>query len=131
MRRSIGHHFWARHVILLASIAVLALAQTPPAANPDIVVVAEPTARNLIKHMVDPEYPATARQFRMGGVVMASITIGTDGKVESVAEIKGNQILQGSVRSALQKWLFSPYMRDGKPVRMRTTLSFMFTVRGS
>ncbi len=129
MRRSIGHHFLARHLTLLATITVLALAQTPPAANPNIVAVAESTARNLIKHKVDPEYPATARQFHMGGAVVASVTIGTDGKVESVAEIKGNQILQGSVRSALQKWVFSPYLRDGKAVRMRTTLSFVFVVR--
>lgn len=88
--------------------------------------VSETQARLSIKYKVDPEYPATARQFHLFGVVVAQITVGPDGKVESVDDASGNQILQGAVKSALRKWVFSPFLVDGKPSRVKTSMTFSF-----
>jgi TonB family protein len=77
---------------------------------------------------VDPEYPATARQFHMAGDVSAEIVIGVDGKVESVLSTTGNQLLQGPAKAALRKWVFEPYVVDGVGVRVRTRITFRFKI---
>lgn len=103
-------------------LAALAVAQQDEKAT----FVSESAARQHIKVKVDPEYPATARQFRIAGDVIARITIGTDGKVETVDETNGNMLLQASVKTVLRKWVFMPYVVEGKAVRVKTSLSFNF-----
>jgi TonB family protein len=90
------------------------------------VHVSEIEARQRIKYRVDPEYPATARQFRIGGEVVAVITIGADGKVESIDGVKGVQILTAPVVAALRKWIFSPFIQDGMPIRVQTSITILF-----
>jgi periplasmic protein TonB len=88
--------------------------------------VAEAVARQSVKYRVDPEYPATARQFKIAGDVITQITIGTDGKVESIDDASGNQLLKASATAALRKWVFSPFVKDGKPVKVQTSITFQF-----
>ena len=80
----------------------------------------------MIKFKVEPEYPATARQFHIAGEVITHVTVGQDGKVESIDDAKGNLILQASVKTVLRKWMFSPYVFEGKPTRFKTSLTFGF-----
>jgi TonB family protein len=110
--------------ILVATLA--AAAQTGPSNGAQPPLVSEAHVKQAIKYKVDPEYPATARQFRVTGVVVAEFTIGTDGKVESVDSATGNQLLTGAVKTALRKWVFTPFEMDGKPIRVRSTMTFTF-----
>jgi TonB family protein len=74
----------------------------------------------------EPEYPATARQFHVGGEVVAEFIVGLDGKVENVEITKGSPILRDPVIKALRKWSFSPFKVDGHPRRVKSTLAFEF-----
>lgn len=129
MGRFTSSHFRAGQLPLLVIVAVLASAQTPPAGDAKVLFVSETVARQMVKVKVDPEYPATARQFHMAGEVVAQITVGPDGKIETLNEVTGNQILQSSVKMALRRWVFSPYLTDGKPIRFRTIMTFAFRIR--
>jgi TonB family protein len=111
---------------LRAICIVLAVCFSAIAQSDKPMRVTEPVARQSVKYRVDPEYPATARQFKIAGDVIARITIGTDGKVESIDEATGNQLLKTSATSALRKWIFLPFARDGKPVRVQTSITFQF-----
>jgi TonB family protein len=114
---------------LLSVTVVLAMVATVAATGQTdgkAAFVSEAVARGLVRYKVDPEYPATARQFKISGDVVAQVTIGPDGKVENVGEAKGNMILQGSVKAVLRKWVFNPYFVEGKPARVTTSLSFTF-----
>jgi TonB family protein len=106
--------------------APIVYAQAPAAGDAKAILLNETVVRQMIKYKIDPEYPATARQFHIFGDVVVQVTIGADGKVESVDEARGNQLLQGSVKSALRKWVFSPYLADGKAARVRTSMTFSF-----
>ena len=90
------------------------------------VVISDRSFREAAHSRVEPEYPATARQFRVGGEVVAVVTVGLDGKVESVAISKGNALLNTAVVAALKKWTFTPFMADGHPVKVKSTVTFVF-----
>lgn len=74
----------------------------------------------------DPEYPAAARQFRLSGEVVVELTVGVDGKVENVEVTKGKPILNDAVLRAVRRWSFQPFVVDGRPRRVKSTLSFNF-----
>ena len=105
---------------LLIVLGTLCLGQSAP------VVLSDKAVREAAKFHVEPEYPAAARQFRVSGEVIAEMTVGLDGKVESVTIAKGNPLLSASVVAALKKWTFAPFNVDGHPSRVKSTLTFAF-----
>jgi len=109
----------------LSLVVIRVEAQAPPGGD-KLVFISESSARQLVKYKVEPEYPATARQFHIAGEVIAQLTVGPDGKVETIDEAKGNLILQASVKTVLRKWIFGPYVPEGKPTRFKTSLTFSF-----
>jgi TonB family protein len=84
------------------------------------------TARQVAKVRPEPEYPATARQFRLSADVVAEFTVGLDGKVEKVAITQGHPMFNSAVIAAVKRWAFDPYMVDGHPMKFRSTLTFNF-----
>jgi periplasmic protein TonB len=74
----------------------------------------------------EPEYPAAARQFRLGGEVVVECTVSLEGKVENVTVKTGQPLLNDAVVRAVRKWTFAPYMVDGHPRRVKSTLVFDF-----
>jgi TonB family protein len=117
-------------ILYTVSVAVLAHA----AANPDpsrdtndpVIVLSGHAIREAAVFRQEPEYPAAARQFRLSGEVVAEFTIGLDGKVENVAITKGRPILNDAVIRAVRKWSFSPFVVDGHPRKVKSTLTFDF-----
>jgi TonB family protein len=116
---------------ILSALFFIALAHG--AANPDPtanvddrIFLPSPALRQAALFHQEPEYPAAARQFRLSGEVVIELTVGVDGKVENVAITKGYPILNDAVVRAVKKWSFSPYMVDGHPRRLKSTLSFNF-----
>ncbi len=111
-------------------VAVLAHAEENPdtthVADTGIIVISSHAIRAAAVVHQEPEYPATARQFRMSGEVVAEFVVGMDGKVENVSITKGSPILSDAVLRALRKWSFSPFKVDGRLRRVKSTLSFNF-----
>ncbi len=124
LRRSAG--------IVSTSLFVVVLAHA--AANPDpsreadneVIVMNSHAIRQAAVFRQEPEYPAAARQFRLSGDVVAEFTVGLDGKVENVTTSKGCPLLTEAVSRALRKWTFSPFIVDGRPRRVKSTLTFDF-----
>jgi TonB family protein len=88
--------------------------------------VSEEEAKKAITSKVNPEYPAMARQMRLGGKVQVDAYIDTDGKVEKVQVVNGNALLTSAAVNAVKRWKFSPFTTDGKPVRAVAGFSFNF-----
>ena len=91
-----------------------------------IVVVSSSALRQAATFHQEPEYPAAARQFRLSGEVVVELTVGEDGKVENVEVTKGRPILNDAVVRAVRKWAFSPFVMEGHPRKVKSTLSFNF-----
>jgi TonB family protein len=90
------------------------------------VVVPSSTIREAAHFKLDPEYPPAARQFRLGGEVVVDVTVGLDGKVENVVVTKGRPILNDAVVRAVRRWSFTPFIVDGRPRKVKSTLTFNF-----
>jgi TonB family protein len=110
-------------------VAVVAQGEGPDTTHDSdngVLVVSTHAIREAAVVHQEPEYPAAARQFRMSGEVVAEFVVGVDGKVENVSITKGSPILSDAVVRALRKWSFSPFKVDGRPRRVKSTLSFNF-----
>jgi TonB family protein len=80
----------------------------------------------LVRHRVDPEYPAAARRQNLQGVIPLDVLIGNDGSVLKVRALGGPQILAQAAVDALRWWRFEPYRIQGKAVVAETTVAVEF-----
>jgi len=85
----------------------------------------------LIKE-VKPEYTPEARAAKIQGTVLLSAVVLEDGTVDDVAVIRSLDTkygLDGQAVKAAKQWLFSPGMKDGKPIAVKITIELAFTLR--
>jgi protein TonB len=80
----------------------------------------------LITHRVDPEYPAAGRHAKLEGVIALDVVVGRDGSVVEIHALNGPDVLAKAALEALRWWRFEPYLVDGKPVVVETTVAVEF-----
>ena len=73
----------------------------------------------------DPVYPNGAQG--VGGTVVMSAHIGKDGHVINLAVVAGPQVLQAAAVNAVKQWTYRPYMLNGEPVDVMTSIVVNFT----
>ena len=85
----------------------------------------------LIKE-VKPEYTPEARAAKIQGTVLLSAVVLEDGTVDNVTVLRSLDTkygLDGQAVKAAKQWMFSPGMKDGKPVAVKVTIELAFTLR--
>lgn len=75
-----------------------------------------------------PVYPAAARSMRMTGLVKVEVVVNEKGEVSEVQSTSGPSILQGAAETAIRKWKFKPFVRDGQPVKATGYVNFNFAL---
>jgi TonB family protein len=63
--------------------------------------------RKLITR-VEPEYPETLKNLKIGGTVRVKISIAARGNVENVQVLGGNPILGEAAQTAVKQWVYAP-----------------------
>lgn len=115
---------WIWGTFLLLSCALLVVAQEAPA---PVDVPAESLRKSLI-HRVEPVYPPLARQARIQGTVVLKVTVNKAGEVRATEVISGHPMLVPSALEAVKQWRYTPYMQDGEPVEVTTTIEVHFQI---
>jgi TonB family protein len=82
-------------------------------------------AKHLIKK-VEPVTPPIAKVAKIGGPVAADIVIALDGSVESVKITSGAPLLLQAATAAIKQWKFDPFIENGYPIRVRTSVEVVF-----
>lgn len=77
---------------------------------------------------VQPAYPADAKAAGVSGMVVLHVIVGKDGTVENLQVISGPEMLQKSAMDAVTQWTYKPYLLNGEPVQVDTTVTVMFTL---
>ena len=83
------------------------------------------TSGMLIKKTT-PVYPAIAKTARVSGTVVLQASIDKSGVLENIRVVSGPAMLQQSALDAVKSWRYKPYLLDGKPVEVDTTLNVVF-----
>jgi protein TonB len=111
-------------VLACAGLAVLAAAQT--AKTPKRLRVSPRVAEELKTHSVDPTYPRESRDKGIQGEVILQATIDTKGNIGSLKAVKGDPILADASIEAVKQWKYKPFLLDGEPIEVETTIKVVF-----
>ena len=107
----------------------------PPAVKPapknGPVHVSSGVATGQLLAPIQPVYPAIAKAARIQGTVVVQAVISKDGKIENLHVISGPPMLQGAATEAIQRVRYRPFMLNGEPVEVETTINVIFTLGGS
>jgi TonB family protein len=105
-------------------------AGAPPATVPEVVRISSGVASGNLIHKVSPIYPPDARNARIGGSVIMHARIGRDGLVHNVTLVSGPPELTKAAMGAVEQWRYRPYLLNGNPVEVQTTIQVNFNIAG-
>ena len=92
-----------------------------------VTVPAREMAGNKVAGPV-PKYPEAAKKAKIQGTVVLNAVIGKDGAVEKLIVVSGPKELQESSLDAVRQWTYKPYLLNGDPVEVKTTISVIYTL---
>jgi hypothetical protein len=87
------------------------------------------TLLGLILVSDPPHYPVSAKSRHVEGSPKFDVVIGTDGRILSKSlSNKADPDLTDAARQAMTHWIYRPYLIDGIPVQVKTTITINFTL---
>jgi len=75
-------------------------------------------------------YPLDAQRNGVQGRVLVKFLISETGDVESAEAVSGDPLLTPAAVAAAKKCKFRPYIKNGRPVKVSTTIPFDFALAG-
>jgi TonB family protein len=78
---------------------------------------------------VQPVYPPDAKAAGIEGTVILSAVIGKDGKIENLQVVSGPAELTRSALDAVRQWTYRPYLVNGDPVAVETTITVNYSLQ--
>jgi TonB family protein len=82
-----------------------------------------------VLHKVQPVYPSSAKEAKIQGEVVLHAIIDENGKVEQIAVVSSpdNALSQSSIE-AVRQWTYKPYLLNGRPTAVDTTINVNFSL---
>ncbi len=103
----------------------------PKVATPQRVRVSAGVQEGMLIHKVQPTYPPLARTARIQGAVVLQAVISKAGTIENLHLVSGQPMLVQNAMDAVKQWRYLPYILNGEPVEVETTITVNFTLSGS
>jgi protein TonB len=88
------------------------------------VDVPELSERALLLEQPRPVYPPNAAGKQ--GTVSLHVLIGRDGTVQDAKFLQGSLVFARAAIDSVRQWKFRPYIINGRPVSVETTLTVQF-----
>jgi protein TonB len=96
--------------------------------TPQRVRISQGVTKGLLVHRVEPTYPTLARSARVQGEVVLSAIIDTNGAITNLQLVSGHPMLVPAALSAVREWRYKPYLLNGQPVEVETTITVIFSL---
>ena len=77
---------------------------------------------------VNPVYPPDAKAKGIQGSVILDAEIAKDGRVKSLRVVTGPPVLTAAAVEAVRQWTYTPYLLNGQPTEVRTTITVNFNL---
>jgi periplasmic protein TonB len=101
-------------------------APPPKVATPQKLRVSSGVIEGLKLNAPTPTYPQMARIAHIQGDVILQATISKSGIVENLRGVSGHPILIQAALDAVRQWKYKPYILNGEPVEVETTIRVQF-----
>jgi len=95
---------------------------------PQRVRISQGVTKGLLIHRVEPSYPPLARAARVQGDVVLTAVISVNGEIENLQLVSGHPMLVPAAISAVKQWRYKPYLLNGQPVEVETTITVIFSL---
>ncbi|HVP50998.1 MAG TPA: TonB family protein [Terriglobales bacterium] len=105
-------------------------AAVPKVAAPTRIRVSAGVQEGNLINRVTPLYPAIAKAARIAGTVVIQAEISKQGTIENLRVLSGHPMLVQSALDAVKQWRYKPYLLNGEPVPVETTITVNFTLAG-
>ena len=73
-------------------------------------------------------YPVLAKSARVQGQVVMTAIIDSKGQIQDLQLVSGHPMLVPAAIAAVTKWRYRPYLLNGQPVEVETTITVIFTL---
>jgi protein TonB len=77
-----------------------------------------------------PVYPPIAKAAHVGGTVVLHAIISKTGAITSLQAVSGPDMLKGAALDAVKQWRYKPYLLNGEPTEVDTTITVNFNLNG-
>ncbi|MGO8756767.1 MAG: TonB family protein [Terracidiphilus sp.] len=94
--------------------------------NPEAVAVSPKVMAGNLLTKVPPKYPDEAKKARIQGTVVLNAVIGKDGTVHDLTVVSGPEELRESSVDAVRQWVYKPFLLNGEPVVVKTTVNIIY-----
>ena len=116
---------------VMGSILSATNAPAPKVAPPTRIRVSSGVTQGLLVRRIEPQYPQMAKIARVQGAVVLAAVIGKDGTIENLHVVStASPLLNAAAVEAVKQWKYRPYILNGEPVEVDTTVTVNFTLSG-
>lgn len=77
---------------------------------------------------VEPVYPPDAKAAKLNGTVVLHAIIGKDGTIKELSVLSGPDQFRESALTAVKQWVYRPYLLNGNPVEVDTTITINYAL---
>ena len=131
----------ARQILTVAALASLYLAaagaQQPEHPRAPQIIVSQSVADKSLLTKVEPDYPDSVRSKEIAGQIVIAFTISRDGDVAKAGVVSRDVAGRESVNvddpelrlaavAAVKQWKYRPYLLNGEPVEVATSVVLPF-----
>jgi periplasmic protein TonB len=95
---------------------------------PQRIRISQGVTKGLLVHRVEPSYPTLAKAARVQGEVVLTAIISTAGEIENLQLVSGHPMLVPEAIAAVKQWRYKPYLLNGQPVEVETTITVIFSL---
>lgn len=78
----------------------------------------------------NPKYPAEARAAKVSGTVVLRAIISKTGAIANLQVVSGPKELRASAVNAVRTWHYKPYLLNGEPTAVETTINVNYSLEG-
>jgi TonB family protein len=114
-----------RVVLLVVMGCGLGAGQDAP---PKAVRISGGVMAEQILSRVDPVYPAEAKAQGIQCSVVLRAVIDGNGTVQNLTVVAGNGMLAAAAVDAVRQWTYKPYLLNGEPTAVDTTVTVTFSL---
>ncbi len=107
---------------------VVAKVEKPKPTGP--IRLSSGVAAGQLLNKTAPVYPAIAKAAHVSGTVLLHAVISKTGNIESLQVVSGPEMLRSAATQAVQQWKYKPYLLNGEPTEVDTTVQVNFSFGG-